>query len=153
MSSIIDRIKEHRRQNLAIYMGQFAALETDHLQLKEKTDFLIPAPITKAKLRERGYNQALLIAEGISKVWGTPVLDILKCNEDMKVQKRLSGKERTENAIGKYSASIPEHCKGKRLMIVDDIFTTGATMTGCALALQNEDPEAEISIFTLAEAH
>ncbi len=104
---------------------------------------LIPVPLHNKKLRERGYNQSEELAKELSKITKTPVLsDILIKIKPTKPQMELSGEERRSNlqcafAIKNCSRSGLEQFSGKKVFLVDDVYTTGATMEECALVLRN----------------
>lgn len=93
-------------------------------------DGIIPVPMYSSDRRRRGYNQAELISNHVSDVIGAPVIKKavvkLKATEQ---QKMLSGKERRENLKGVFSVKCPELITGKRLLILDDVCTTGSTLS------------------------
>ncbi len=101
-------------------------------------DILIPIPLHKAKQRERGYNQAELIARGISKSTGIPVrTDIVRRRKHTQTQTQLSLDERRANMDDAFEIARPSHAvlKGKICILVDDVITTGATINSCAREL------------------
>lgn len=149
---IMTKIKRHGGHDMAYQLGRWAALETKDHKLEEKVDILVPVPITKERLRERGYNQAERIAQGMGEVMGLPVCDCLTCIRPMKAQKNLNAEERIENTKGHFRADIPPQYMGKRFLLVDDVYTTGATTISCAASILEADDMAEISIFTLAKS-
>ena len=86
-------------------------------------------PLTKEKLRARGYNQSKELVESLAELTGyeshTSLLERRKSNE----QKELSLRERPKNIAGAFRVTDRKFCKGKDLLIVDDILTTGATLS------------------------
>lgn len=130
-------------------MGEWAATETAHLRLAEKTDLIVPVPSDSKRRKRRGYNQAELIATGMGRIMNLPVMNLLTKIENGESQTRLGVQARRENAIGSYEAVIPTEHKGKRILLVDDVLTTGATIGNCAQAILANDPQAKVSIFTL----
>lgn len=149
---LIHKIKRPGGKHLAIWLGRLAAMEMENFCLKEKADVMIPVPLTRKHRWRRGYNQSAAIAQGMSEITGLPVCDCIKCNDRHKEQKRLNADERKKNSVGTFTATIPPQYRGKRILLVDDMFTTGATMTGCALSVLENAPGTRISIFTLTRA-
>jgi len=99
-------------------------------------DGIVPVPLHKDRLLERGYNQAALLATDLAIETCTPVLDsAIERYRATKSQVGLTALERAENVEGKFRAS-PKVVTGSRLLLVDDVFTTGATMRECAVALR-----------------
>ncbi len=117
----------------------------------EDYDFILPIPIHKNRLRERGFNQAMLLADGIAKAKGVPVAtDIFIRQKDTKAQSSLTGREaRQENITGAFEMRKPDAIFGKHLLLIDDVFTTGATVHEAVKELWKADP-AEIDVLTLA---
>ena len=147
---MITSIKYRGGEQLGIKLGQWAAKELEHLQLSEKIDVIVPVPSDSKRENKRGYNQAELIARGLGNVMHRPVETFLKRSITGTSQTKLGKKERRENATGKYEACIPSLWKEKHILLVDDVLTTGATIGNCAQIILNADPQAKISIFTLA---
>lgn len=98
-------------------------------------DFLVPVPMFPRRERERGYNQALLLAAELSKLLGIPVGRFLSKVTDTPDQVGLSRDERARNLAGAFRAAGTDGMKGKRLFLIDDVYTTGATAAECARAL------------------
>ncbi len=96
---------------------------------------IVPVPLHRKKLRQRGYNQSTMIAEELSKRLGFPVEEDLLCRvRDTGTQTRLDASGRIKNVTGAFEAS--PRAKGKNILLVDDVRTTGATVSECALALR-----------------
>ena len=150
--NLITEFKFHGKSDLAIKLGEWAALEAKKFDFWEGVDALVPVPLTRWRRWGRGYNQAEILAQGMSKVTGLPVMNLLKRTKNRTPQSRLSGEARKTNAEGIYRATIPEEWKGKCWVLVDDVMTTGATIGNCARALQNADETAIICIFPLSYA-
>ena len=107
-----------------------------------RVDGIVPVPLHKDRLLERGYNQAALLATGLTVGSCTPVLDsAIERFQATRSQVGLTVLERAENVVGKFKAN-PGLVTGKRLLLVDDVFTTGATMRECAVALRQADANA-----------
>ena len=113
-------------------------------------DAIVPLPLSKKKRRQRGYNQCDYIAEGLSHITGIPVVkDCVIRTKANESQTHKTRDERWKNAEGIFSLATPEALKGKHILLIDDILTTGATLTNCAIAIQ-QHCKCKISIFTLA---
>lgn len=148
--NILIKIKYKGGAKLGIKIGEWAATETAHLQLAEKIDVIVPVPADRKRIKTRGYNQAEMIAKGMGRIMQRPVMNPLTKKDTGTSQTKLSQRARRENTTGKYTADIPESWKGKSILLVDDVLTTGATIGNCAQALLAADPQARISIFTIA---
>lgn len=99
---------------------------------------LVPIPLYKSKMRKRGYNQAQILAQGLGKKLGIPVLDCLERVKDTKTQVGLKKEEREENIKGafmlkKHELRIKEF---KQAFLVDDVVTSGATLKEAAKVLK-----------------
>ncbi len=113
-------------------------------------DFILPVPIHKKRLRERGFNQATLLAKGIAQTEGVPVLtDTLVRHRHTVAQSSLGMEARQHNITGAFEVPNPEVIRDKRILIVDDVFTTGATIREAVNELWKADP-AEVDVLTLA---
>lgn len=151
--NLVIEFKFHGNSDLAVKLGRWAAVEAGKVNFWEGVDALVPVPLTRWRRWRRGYNQAEMLARGMSEATGLPVLNLLKRTTNRTPQSRLKGEARLKNAEGIYRATeIPDEWKGKRLVLVDDVMTTGATLSSCACALLQADESAEICIFPLAYA-
>ena len=113
-------------------------------------DFMLPVPIHKKRQQERGFNQATLLANGIAKAGGVSVLtDTLVRHRHTVAQSSLDREARQQNLIGAFTIRNPDIIRDKRLLIFDDVFTTGATIREIVNELWTADP-AEVDVLTLA---
>jgi ComF family protein len=112
-------------------------------------DFIIPVPVSEIKKQERGYNQSEYIANGISQVIKIPVLkDRLKRRNNLRSQVNKSKYNRWSNVDEQYYLS--KNLKGiNKVLLVDDVVTTGATINSCIKALQTKN-NIDISVAALA---
>ena len=122
-------------------------------------DMIIPVPLHRKRKWKRGYNQAEIIAEGISRALGIPVrTDILKRRRNTKTQINLDTDDKAANVAGAFVASLPDRAgingtgnHVRHILLVDDVFTTGSTLHACYAALRSVfPPSVRISIATLA---
>jgi ComF family protein len=97
---------------------------------------LIPVPLHPAKCRERGYNQSEYICQGIHAVTGLRVITgLLKRQRYTESQTHLEIEERRKNVAGAFVLDPSAEVSGRTFLIVDDVITTGATMSACAKTL------------------
>lgn len=100
-------------------------------------DVMVYVPMTKQAVRKRGYNQSKLLAHELSKQLKIPVLDdvLVKCRE-LNPQHMVGMRERWSNVMGAFCVEQEELVRGKRVVLVDDVMTTGATLDQCARMLK-----------------
>lgn len=101
-------------------------------------DILVPIPVNPKKLAERGFNQAEVLARELGALMGKEVTgSILSRSDFAGSQHKLTAIERMENARKSYSLIDANPVKGRRILLVDDVYTTGSTVEACALLLKN----------------
>jgi ComF family protein len=122
--------------------GNLSFLIITHFKILDKIpeiDFIIPVPLSKKKLKKRGFNQAEEISKGVANYLGKPVINniLLKIKETPS-QTDLNQLERKENVKGVFSLKLNSlnEIRGKKILLIDDIFTTGSTMEECARILK-----------------
>ena len=117
----------------AVYAG-FMAKCIDENQIS--CDIITWVPLSRKRLRKRGYDQAKLLAGELSERTGIPCCRLLKKTRNNPAQSGTGGAEkRRANVSGVYTALKPERIKGKSILLVDDIVTTGATLSECGRIL------------------
>jgi competence protein ComFC len=115
-----------------------------------ESDAIVPVPLTAKGLRQRGFNQSLLTAQVVSKKTGIPLnIDTLMKIKETPPQVGLSASERHTNLAGAFKAK--GDLKGGRILLVDDVVTTGATAAACSKALLKAGAK-EITVLTIARA-
>lgn len=134
----------------------FAGLITDFLQTYhvrwEDFDLILPIPLHPARYRERGYNQALLLAAELSGQLGIPVeTKILIRRRPTGFQARRTQKERWTNISGAFKIEHSQRVRNKNILLVDDLLTTGATVSEAAGQLKSAGA-SRICVVTLAVA-
>ena len=111
-------------------------------------DIIIPIPMTEKSLKKRGYNQALLLAEEISKILNKPLCtDVLFKTRDTKHQKELGFNDRQKNLAGAFGLENIKKIKGKNILLVDDILTTCATVDSCSSLLKKYSNNVYVCCF------
>ena len=114
-------------------------------------DVLCPVPLHPSRLRERGFNQSQLLAEEVGAVLSKPAQLLLSRTRPTPPQVDLPARARSANVRGAFAPAAAEAVTGRRVLLVDDLFTTGATLAECARALRSAGA-AEVRVFTLARA-
>lgn len=120
-----------------------------YLRLNWNPDLIVPVPLTKRKMNERGFNQSEWIAKPLSKATGIRFLKgALQKTADTETQVGLSRQERSMNLKGAFRAE-PAMISGKNILLIDDVMTTGATFNECACELKESGAD---QVFCLSVA-
>lgn len=147
--SLLHKLKYSNRYDVGIYMGQMIGREW-YQKIAGKVDYVIPVPIHRKKERRRGYNQSDAIAEGIYLQTGVPARTDIMVRILHKTSQTGKGKTDRWTALQKaYRAVRPHDLKRKRVLLVDDVITTGATISYLAEEILKYDPSS-ISILSFA---
>ncbi len=145
----IHHFKYYNRQALAIPLGKLMGNYWEKSPLP--AEIIVPVPLHPNRLRERGYNQAALLARELGQSTGLPVAENgLVRVRATRPQVELTAQERKENVSDAFHCSTMEF-KGKRALLIDDVCTTGATLEACSIALQQAGARS-VWAFTLARA-
>jgi len=135
INDIIHNIKYHDQPKLGMELGRRMSQEFPIEELS-KIDVITAVPLNAARIRERGYNQAEWIAMGLSKAWKVPCdFNFLKRVKYTSTQTDLTAKERKENI--KDAFELETIIDSMSVAIIDDVITTGATISECAKILKN----------------
>ena len=134
--SLAHEMKYGKFEKLGIWLGKHVGEELKKNQVT--ADYLIPIPLHKQKLRERGYNQAELIARGVADVTGFSVrTDVVRRWRFTETQTQLTIDERKKNMKDAFEVlDSKEELAGKNIILLDDVIPTGATITSCASELK-----------------
>lgn len=141
-------IKELSLPLSSLIINHFQLLENPPLFYKEKMDFiLIPIPLQKRRLKWRGFNQAEELAKNISEFLKIPLLsDILVKEKETLPQVKLSNKERRGNISNSFFCKNKKKILGKKILLVDDVYTTGYTMKEASNVLKESGAKEVIGI-------
>jgi ComF family protein len=132
-ATIVHALKYGGRPSLARALGAEIAAAVPRAW---RTDLVLEVPLHAARERERGYNQAGLLADALADALGAPRLaGALRRTRATAPQARLREAERRGNVAGAFAAVKPARLAGRRVLVVDDVMTTGATMEACLDAL------------------
>ena len=146
-------LKYHSNLGIGRYFSQMLGEEMAGSELFSDVDTIIPVPLHWARKWSRGYNQAEVIAEGLARRLEAEVrTDILWRRKRTHSQAKLTLEEKVTNVSGAFQMkNDADLSKSRHILLVDDVFTTGATLCACYLAMSKELPgNCRISIATLA---
>ena len=149
---LIHQLKYKNNTAIGFYLGELMGKTLSNSNRFNNIDYLIPLPLYPYKEHKRGYNQATIICNGMSDVMNIPVLNGNVIRQKFtETQTRKHRTERWENVEGSFKIKNAELLKGKNILLVDDVITTGATLEACgSVILQTEG--AKLYIATLAHA-
>ncbi len=149
---LIHQLKYKGHKELGSFLGEKFGNELSRDGCFNQVDFIIPVPLHPRKLRKRGYNQSEWIAMGLSKALGIPVVtDAVVRKQYTETQTKKDHFARWENVSNVFALNHSDQLKGKTILLVDDVVTTGATLEACATAFLSI-PGIKINIATLAIA-
>ncbi|MBL7129663.1 MAG: ComF family protein [Ignavibacteria bacterium] len=156
LQQIIHHFKYRGMKKLGIYLGEIIGKEiiNNTNDIVKTFDIIIPVPLFKTKERERGYNQAEYLCKGINNILQIEFIkDLVKRIRHTKSQTKLSQSERIENVKDAFEINKNYEGKisGKRIILVDDVVTTGSTLNEIIKVLRKEDV-SQIFILTIAMA-
>lgn len=135
----VHMMKYNGRFGLAAWLGQkmMMVLQDRIKNIDREKTVMVPVPLSSDRLREREFNHAFYLAKPISRITGIPLCpSILIRKRGSKPQVGLRPKERWANVRGTFHINRPERVKGKHVILVDDVLTTGATVNECARTLK-----------------
>ncbi len=149
IARVIYRLKYAQRPDIGEDMGRLMATEIQPTHFFDDIDLLIPVPLTRKRLHQRGYNQSLQLARGISHITHIPInTKALIRRHFHQSQTQLSRKQRQTNVEGTFALQDPTPLQHKHVLLIDDICTTGATLLACANTLKHIQG-IRISVLTL----
>lgn len=147
---LMHNLKYKNQQEIGTFLGNIFSKNVLDLPVFNSIDVIIPVPLHKKRLHERGYNQVTTFCEALEKNLAIPIIDsVLVKSINLKSQIQKSKENRLETNKNVFSIENAHKIEGKHILLVDDIFTTGATIEVCAkeiLKIKN----TRISIVTMA---
>lgn len=151
-ASILHDIKYHGTPTLGRWLTARAVTDMAASRFFDGIDVVTAVPLHRSKLARRGYNQSEYLARGIADTLNIPYVEALKAIRPHTTQTHKGAQERWQNIQDNYTLrKTANHLAGKHILLVDDVITTGSTLTVCATLLK-QIPGVEISLFTLAAA-
>jgi ComF family protein len=152
LQEAIHRWKYEGKIGLSPIFGEWMAERLSHYWDPQCFDLILPVPLHQQRLRERGFNQALLLVRELSRRTGIPYrMNVLQKKRPTLPQVQLSGAEREKGVRKSFHILSGEELEGKTILLVDDVYTTGATVNECSKVLLAAGA-ARIDVFTLTHA-
>lgn len=138
VEQLLPRYKFHNTTSLRKTFSGLIRTFLDRYELRIDADIIVPLPLHPTRLRERGYNQAALIAEALAQSIGIPLVTSgIERTRHTSRQSELGRKERFTNIKSAFRITRPNYFEGRHVLLVDDLITTGATVSEAALALKS----------------
>jgi len=155
---LVHRFKYGRDVSLRGALGDLLrqALQDPRLQVESLTDWrLVPVPLHWARHQEREFNQSLELSHRLARQTGIPVVDALRRQRPTNKQSRLTRAQRLENLKGAFAMKRGyrgqnSSLRGAKVLLVDDVFTTGATTDACARVLRREGGAQKVVVIAVA---
>ena len=148
-ANILYELKYKDHPEVGEVMGRLMAKELQASGFFDGIDGIVPIPLAKKRQRQRGYNQSLEIARGISEITGLPIYNKVVRRKAFEGSQTNKGRwERNENVEGVFELKDASAIQGKHLLMVDDVVTTGATVIACVQELCKAD-NVKVSVIAL----
>ena len=147
-AKILYELKYKNHPEIGVVMGRMMAKELMKSGLFEDIDALVPVPLAKKREHERGYNQSLELAKGVSEVTGLPIANlVIRRTKFVGSQTKRGRWERNENVEHVFEL-VDDNISDQHLLLIDDVVTTGATVIACAKEMQKAS-NVKISVLAL----
>lgn len=148
VQKMLHALKYRGKPEVATILGNWYA--QDIKEHYKDYDYIIPVPLHKKRLQKRGYNQSEYFANGLSQHLNIPVLtDVLIKTKFTETQTYKTREERVENTLTSFQVKNPEIISEKKVLLVDDVITTGATTEACIIQLQ-KSAKTKVSVASIA---
>jgi len=149
---VVQKFKYGRKVSLGKPLGRLLALGCRDFLSAGDFALIVPVPLHPKRLRWRGFNQSVLLARQISRMLGVPMDPfVLVRIKETPPQTQLSEEERRRNVRGAFALDPARSVDGKNILLVDDVYTSGATVNECSRALKRAGAKA-VTVLTLARA-
>lgn len=153
IQKLIHQLKYHGKTEIGFFVGNEYGARLKKAGFDKEFDIIAPVPLHKKKKKLRGYNQSDSFAEALAKNLDLPWdPNLLKRNIYSISQTKKSKYQRWENVNKIFSVTKPSEVSGKRILLVDDIVTTGSTLEACALQLHKANAK-QVSLAVIGFAH
>ena len=149
LQQLLHDFKYRGNKDLGYFLGRLMGQDLKQSHWAGTIDAIVPLPLFESKEKQRGYNQAEVLAKGISHELQYPVIkNAIVRKQYTESQTRKNRVERWQNMDGRFELAVPNDIAGKHILLVDDVVTTGATLEACGRELLKA-PNVQLSIATL----
>lgn len=152
LQGLIHQLKYKGHMQAGLFLGRCMGTSLKDSKRFSGAEYLLPMPLFASREKKRGYNQAMILCKGMQEILCIPIAEgNLIRRRATETQTRKDRSERWQNVANSFLVKNPEALKGKHVLLVDDVITTGATLEACCAALEEAGP-ASISIVAAALA-
>jgi len=150
LQHLMIELKYRNNKDVGSFLGKQLGYQLQESQRFNDVDVVVPLPLNPRKEKKRGYNQAMIICEGIASVWQKPVLkNVVIRTQFTETQTQQDRIHRWQNMQNVFAINDTNSLEGKHVLLVDDVITTGATLEACGAAIL-QIPGTKLSIATVA---
>jgi ComF family protein len=150
LQHLMIELKYRNNKDVGSFLGKQLGYQLQESQRFNDVDVVVPLPLNPRKEKKRGYNQSLIICEGIASVWQKPVLkNVVIRTQFTETQTQQDRIHRWLNMQNVFAIKDTNSLEGKHVLLVDDVITTGATLEACGAAIL-KIPGTKLSIATVA---
>jgi ComF family protein len=129
---LMHQLKYKGNKDLGLQLGRLMGNALKNATRFNEIEVLVPLPLFPSKEKKRGYNQAMVLCEGMAEILSIPILDkVITRPQHTETQTQKGRIERWKNIEGKFQLIDPQAIQNKHLLLVDDVVTTGATLEAC----------------------
>lgn len=150
LAAAIHDMKYRQFPSVGRRLGEIVGEELNMAGFFYGADCIAAVPMHWWKKARRGYNQADYIAKGLSQATGLPVVDVLKATRAHKTQTAMTLQQRLANLSGSFLVTHPDSIRGKGLVLVDDVCTTGSTLRSLAEEITKAVPDCRLFLLSLS---
>ncbi|MDA3812969.1 MAG: ComF family protein [Candidatus Cloacimonetes bacterium] len=152
VQNLIHEFKYNEMTKIAKFLGKLSQEYIEKFQPFDHIDYVAPVPLHKVKKRSRGFNQSELLTREISKKMNWEHLpNLIERKRFTETQTKLNKEQRRKNVSFAFKINSKYNIKGKNILLVDDVFTTGATANSITVALKEKQVN-KVYVFTIARA-
>ena len=149
---LMHQLKYKGNKELGLQLGRLMGIALKSADRFSEINALVPLPLFPSKEKKRGYNQAVVLCEGMAEILQLPILNnMITRPQHTETQTKKGRIERWRNIEGKFQLETPSAIQNKHILLIDDVITTGATLEACGVELLKAE-NVKLSIATLCMA-